>query len=240
LAQYLGIDPGVEIEAHEEAGRFVSVRTISSHEDHGRLMSDVVTLLHLADEPEQARAVHYVLSELIRNVREHSQSEDGAVVCAQYYAGAGAARRYVSVGVADTGVGVHRSLSWNYPHLSTDAQAVLTAIQPGVTGARPGPYGSTENAGAGLFYTRRLAEASETYFAIGSGGAMFRTSIAQRPPQEDDLVFPITPYPGTMVAANFGLEREVDFDDFLQMTGRAFSRLDQQLRERVDERVRFT
>jgi hypothetical protein len=241
LAEYLGVDPGVVVQPHEEAGRFVALRTVATRADLGALMADVVPLLHLADEPEQARAVQYVLSEMIRNVLEHSLSQNGAVVCAQYYTGERASgRRYVSVGVADTGRGVRASLANNYPDITTDAEAVLKAIQPGVTGAAPsGMYGSPDNAGAGLFYTRRLSESSRAYFAIGSGDAMFRTSTARRRLSDAKLVFPIAPFSGTIVSANFALERQLSFDDFLAATGRAFGETDEALREKVRAGVRF-
>ena len=176
---------------------------------------------------------------MIRNVREHSNSSYGAVVCAQYYSGKNVGRPYVSVGVADTGIGVRKSLLGNYPELGDDRGALLKAIQPGVTGATSTMYGHSNNAGAGLFYTRRLAEVSEQYFAIGSGSLMFRTSRAKRRPADDALTFSVAPYPGTMVSVNFALEREVEFDDFLRVTGQEFTKLDEQLRDQVDRRVRF-
>lgn len=241
LADYLDVEPGVQVREHEEAGRFVPLRTVRSRDDLGALMAAVVPLLHLAEEPEQARAVHYVLSEMVRNVLEHSDSRDGAVVCAQYYAGTrGGGRRYVSIGVADTGRGIFKSLSHNYPDLRTDHEAVLHAIRPGITGAVPGVYGTPNNAGAGLFYTRRLAEASDAYFAVGSGTAMFRTSTAEKRPADSNLAFPIARFPGTIVNVEFALEREVAFDDFLDLTGREFTQLDEGLRAKVHDNLRFT
>ena len=35
--------------------------------------------------PEQAEAIRYVVSELVRNVLEHASSSCGAIVAAQYY-----------------------------------------------------------------------------------------------------------------------------------------------------------
>lgn len=238
LGDYLGVNPGIEIKPHEEAGRFVALRTITNPEEHSAIMADVVTLLHLADEPEQARAVQYALSEMIRNVREHSGSPDGAVVCAQWYRGE-KGDKYVSIGVADTGRGILASLKPNYPELADDSEALLSAIQPGVTGSQPDLYGSSNNAGAGLFYTRRLAESSDQYFGLVSGGAIFRSSLAQKLPPEEEMVFPISPYPGTIVCVNLSLHPEVSFDDFLQVAGRAFNRLNEELRERVASRVVF-
>ena len=235
LAGYLAVDPGVLVAEHEEAGRFVALRTISSPEDHARVMADVVTLLHLSDQPEQAKAVQYVLSELVRNVREHSGTDYGAVVCAQNYPGE-RGRKYISVGVADTGVGVRATLGRKYD-VPDDRAAVQLATKPGVSGAISGAYGSSNNAGAGLFFTRRLSESSDQYFALASGSAMFRTTTGMTPRTDDQLTFPIGAYPGTIACVNFGLEKEVDFDDFLAVTGRAFSGRDEGLRERIRSRL---
>lgn len=237
LHDYFGIGAPVEFKPHEPAGRFVPLRAVRTQDEQGQLMADVVPLLHLSGEPEQAKAVQYVLSEMIRNVREHSRAGNGAIVCAQYYSGA--ASRYVSVGVADTGIGVRTSLSQNYHEATTDAAAVQLAVEPGVSGAVRTGYGSSNNAGAGLFYTRRLAQSSDQYFALCSGNAMFRTSTAKRKPADSNLVFPIQTFPGTVVCANFALENEVDFDDFLKITGEEFSKLDVALREKVRDRVQF-
>jgi hypothetical protein len=109
-----------------------------------------------------------------------------------------------------------------------------------VTGATPTIYGGPDNAGAGLFFTRRLSWASEGYFAIGSGDAMFRTSLAQRPVADDELAFGISRYPGTVVSVDFGLERGVRFAEFLAATSREFTKMTDEMRERVASRVRFT
>ena len=238
LGEYLGVDPGVEIKPHEETGRFVALRTITNGDEHSALISDVVTLLHLAEEPEQARAVQYALSEMMRNVREHSASDHGSVVCAQWYKGR-KGDRYVSIGVADTGRGILNSLRQNFPDLADDTEALLSAIQPGITGSQPDIYGATNNAGAGLFYTRRLAESSNQYFGLVSGDAIFRSSLAMRTPPEDKMVFPISPYPGTVVCVNLSLHPEVTFDDFLLVAGQAFNRLTEDLTDRVEKRVVF-
>jgi hypothetical protein len=62
----------------------------------------------------------------------------------------------VSLGIADTGRGVLTSLRGKY-QLTSSADAVLKAMEPGVSGAVQGMYGSSDNAGAGLFVTRRLS-----------------------------------------------------------------------------------
>src|SRR5207302_9519821 len=173
------------------------------------------------------------MSEMVRNVLEHARSEDGALVCAQFYSGESTGRSYVSVGIADLGRGIRSSLLTNYPSLRTDREAVLKSIEPGVTGAVIGMYGSATNAGAGLFFTRRLAEATDRHFAVGSGDAMFRTSTARRRPSDISLVLDINPYPGTVVTVDVGLDEEVDFGDFLALSREAFTRQDEKTKRRV-------
>lgn len=241
LDQYLGVDPGIEVGEREETGRFLALRSVKSTEEVGAVIADVVPLLHLEDQPEQRGAVQYALSEMIRNVREHSGSDHGAVVCAQWY------RRdkpdpYVSVGIADTGRGIRRSLLDNYPDIADDAEALLTALLPGVTGSQPDVYGSSNNAGAGLFYTRQLAAASVQRFGLISGEAVFRSSTALRPPEDSDMVFPISAYPGTVVSVNIAFHPEASFETFIRLTGSEFTRfikLDEALRDRVETSVVF-
>lgn len=235
LAALLGIAEPAAIEPHEEAGRFIPLKVITGPHDLRPLISDVAPLLHLDAEPEQAKAVQYVVSEMVRNVLEHSRSEVGAVVAAQYYRGARSRRAYVSIGVADAGVGVRASLRHNFPELESDADALLTAIRPGTTGA----VGRSENAGAGLFFTRNLATSTNGYFALGSGDAMFRTSLARQAQLDTMLVFPIGTYPGTIVCVEITLGGRIDFNEFLAETRESFFARAERTSRKAAEMVRF-
>jgi hypothetical protein len=240
LAPLLGLQLLEPIQEHEEAGRFIPLKVVRGTSDLGALIADVAPLLHLSAEPEQAKAVQYVVSEMVRNVLEHSASPEGAVVAAQYYRGARANRPYVSIGVADCGLGVYRTLIRNYPNLETDSDAVLTALQPGTTGATGGVYGASDNAGAGLFFTRSLSAATGGYFALASGDAMFRSTLARQSRLDPVLVFPIFRYPGTIVSVEIGLEKPVDMNDFLSDMRESFLLTADQSARRAGGQVRFT
>jgi hypothetical protein len=239
LADLLGYELVVPIEEHDETGRFIPLKVIRTAADHRGLIADVAPLLHLSEAPERAKAVQYVVSEMVRNVLEHSSSPHGAVVAAQLYRGERGDRPYVSIGVADAGVGIQATLSRNVPDLDTDAKAILSAIQFGTTGAVPGVYGTPENAGAGLFYTRGLSAATNGYFAVASGDALFRTSRARQLPLDSTLVFPIAPYPGTIVCAEIGLDRPIDLNEFLADTRDAFIEASQRTADQASKLVRF-
>lgn len=229
LHDFLGVAPATTFSEREEAGRFVSLRQIRTAGDLSGLLADLVPLLHLSDAPGEEKAVQYALSEMTRNVLEHSESPDGAIVCAQLYPGGtgkqvgGVAKRYISVGVADTGIGIRRSLAVNYADLKSDRDAVLKAMEFGTTGATAGMYGTQDNAGAGLYFTRRLSWATGRYFALASGDALFKLSQAAKPPPDDRLVASMPQLPGTLVAVEIGLDQELDFEDFIAATRASFT-----------------
>lgn len=238
LAEYFGIEAPVTVQQHEESGRFVALRTIKTGGELAELLASIVTLLHLSSNPQDAKAVLYIISEMVRNVLEHSESQDGAVVAAQYYGGARTERRYVSIGVADTGVGIRKTLSRNYT-LASHGEALLKAIQPGVTGAVPGRYGAVDNAGQGLAMTRRMAGATNGYFALASGSALFRTSLAKRQPADRKLIKTIGYYPGTVVCIEIELKEDSDFSSVLATARGAFGNRVEGESEAV-KRVRFS
>lgn len=141
-------------------------------------------MLHLQDDTDSLAAVQYCISELLRNVLEHSNSPDGAFVTAHRFAKKGPHR--VTIAVADCGQGIAAHLSSAHPEAAADDVIALgLAMQPGITGARPGMYGTPENAGAGLFITRCIAKGTGGYFLLASGRAAYRL---RRSLSSDDMI----------------------------------------------------
>jgi uncharacterized protein YejL (UPF0352 family) len=219
LASYLGVDPQITLREHEEAGKFVPLRTLKSGSDIAQLLSDLASLLHQG--PAETNAILTVTSEMARNVLEHSQATHGAIAAAQYYPGRRTKRSYVSLGIADSGIGIRKSLSRNYPHLQTHAAALVKAIEFGASGAVRGRYGSPDNAGAGLAISRRTSEASGGYFGLVSGSAMYRNSLAKRSKSDDQLVHEVGFYPGTVVCAEIEVGSSADLGAVLEVVSSA-------------------
>ena len=121
------------------------------------------------------------------------------------------------------------------------------AMQPGITGATKGIYGTPENAGAGLFITRCIAKGTGGYFLLASGDAVYRLRRSKesnemitlfRDPFDDkrhDLwTFP-SKWPGTAVSIEINTERIADYEGFfLWIFQRVPSRTSQ------DRKIRFT
>lgn len=224
--EHLGVDYHPSRHEFEESGRFLPVTNVRVAADIRSVIADVSALLHLDSDPPSLRAVQHCISELLRNVIEHSDSPDGAFVSAHNYSNADPRR--VTIGIADCGVGIREHLRHAYPRVATDdAAAVMLAMTPGVTGAIPGMYGSPENAGAGLFITRSIAKGTGGYFLIGSGNAAYRSRRTRDPAKQAELHADAaderhdlwrlkTPWRGTLVSLEIHTERISDVDGYFQ------------------------
>jgi anti-sigma regulatory factor (Ser/Thr protein kinase) len=101
---------------------------------------------------ESQDLIEYCLTEVIRNVFEHS-GESACLVMAQRYE----SKHEVEIAIADEGCGILESLTAAYPGLTSE-RALVRAIEPGVSGTRRfGPYGNEVNAGFGLYVLSQLA-----------------------------------------------------------------------------------
>jgi hypothetical protein len=234
--KFFGAGEDADVEA---AGRYIPLCQIKGTNDLRLLFADVVPLLHLDGEPEQAQAVQYSVSEMVRNVLEHSQSPDGGVAAAELYPASDGRQAHVSIGIADCGSGIWRSLSRNFPQIASDREAVLTAMKPGTTGAGRSYYGTSDNAGAGLFYTRRLATTADGQFGLLSGEAFLRASPADGDIADEELAMEIPRYPGTVVAVEIGIEERFEWAEFLTSTGAAFAAMASRSAKRAARSARF-
>ncbi len=218
-------DHGLLIEEHEESGRFIKARNIRNSQELNQFITDMVPLLHTT--VEQAYPIKYVMSELVRNVLEHSQSSIGAVVSAQYFAKS----NRISIGVADRGMGIMRSINQSYT-TRTDQEAIALALRPGVTGTTKKIGGTEFNAGAGLFFTKSIAKVSRDFFFIYSGNSFYKllktsddSKVRLNPdPNRDRATFrnDLPYWQGTAVGIDISMDLNQDFQDLLELIRDAY------------------
>lgn len=111
----------------------------------------------------------YVLSELTHNTLEHARDPQGAMVALSYSKKSNTLR----IGVADHGVGIKSTINGQGSEI-TDYGSIIHALIPGVTGTTITPGGTSENAGAGLFFVKSLAHQLGSHFLIYSGTGLFK------------------------------------------------------------------
>lgn len=157
LFEYLRMDPGRVIVAHEGSGRFVPLTRIKDNDELKKVILDIIPLLHAP--PAVADPIRYVFSEMVRNALEHSNSPFGVIVCAQYYIKS----KRIAIGIADGGDGVLQSMQRSH-QVHTAQEAMHLALQPGITGVTRRIGGNETNAGAGLFFTKSISVMSRNRF----------------------------------------------------------------------------
>ena len=238
LFKTLKIPFNVPFVEHEPAGRFIPITRIRGSDELSRFIADMVPLLHL--EPEQARTIGYIISELARNVIEHAEADHGAFLCAQYYKKSNSIR----VGIADTGVGIKQTITRSHP-ADTDLEAIRLALRPGITGTTNREGGTEQNAGAGLFFIKSIASINRDFFVIYSGNALYKLlkkpagvrprlhadPFDDRHSQEENL----PAWRGTVVGADITLDQTAEFSALLDAIAGTYKAA---VRERVQARYR--
>ena len=237
LFKLLGIKSGMRITEHEPAGRFIPLTQIKNSDQLSRFIKNMIPLLHL--QPNQVDPIRYVVSELVRNVIEHSESKDGAVVCAQYWQKS----NRIGIGIVDRGVGIKKTI--NQSHIApTHLEAIRLALVPGITGTTRREGGTEFNAGAGLFFIKSIAQVSRDFFMIYSGNALYKLlkSIPIKPrlhadPFEDKNSrsenFPF--WNGTVVGVDISLNETKEFSGLLDLIREIYAKT---VRERKKARYK--
>src|SRR5258706_4153157 len=167
LFKILNITSDINIVEHEPAGRFIPITQIRTSDQLTKFIREMIPLLHL--ESEQAKTIGYIVSELVRNVIEHAEAKNGALLCAQYYPKS----KSIRIGIADTGVGIKATINRSYA-AKTDLEAIRLALMPGITGTTKREGGNEQNAGAGLFFIKSIATVNRDFFVIYSGNGFYK------------------------------------------------------------------
>lgn len=237
LFELLGVQSGIDVVEHEPSGRFVPLTQIKDQTKLNAFITDMIPLLHLS--PVYADPIRYIVHELVRNVLEHASSHHGAFVAAQYYEKSNSIR----IGIADVGVGIRRSISRSHT-AADDLAAIRLALTPGITGTTAREGGTTENAGAGLFFIKSIAAINGDFFAIYSGRALYKllrqgekkrhilhaNPLRDRHSEREDL--PV--WPGTAVGIDMVLDENEKFSALMEHIRATYSKA---VRER--KKVRY-
>ena len=230
--------PFGDYDHREPSGRFIPITFVKDAAGQTKFIADIVPLLHLNEN--DARIIRYIVGELIRNVLEHSMSADGAVVAAQYYKNT----NRISLAICDTGIGLRGGL--NLWHPASDENAIQLALTPGVSGETMREGGTSDNAGAGLFFIKSIAKMTRNNLVLYSGDAAYilkKTRSDQKVPTLNADPFDdacvrktgLADFHGTLVAIDISLDATIEFRQILDKIGKVY---DVAIRERRKRRFR--
>lgn len=131
-------------------------------------------------------------------------------------------------------MGLWKSLQEHH-HPKSDREAIRLALTPGVTGTTSREGGSSENAGAGLFFIKSIAKIDRNYFAIYSGNAEYtltkydkrtRTPRLNADPTKDphSETDKAAHFQGTLVAVDISLDETKEFNDLMKYVGDVYEK----------------
>jgi len=243
LFNFLKVKSGINISEHEPAGRFIPLTQIKNSNELSDFLKDMIPLLHL--EPKHAESIQYIVSELVRNVLEHAASLNGAILAAQYFKKSNTIR----LGIADTGLGIKETISVSYPS-DNYLEAIRLALMPGITGTTTRIGGTDDNAGAGLFFIKSIANINRDFFMIYSGDSMYKLlrkadkdkrHLLYADPDLDphskrsDLPF----WKGTAVGIDISLDATSEFTALLDYIRDTYSKAVQERKQAKYKKARF-
>ncbi|MFC1651649.1 ATP-binding protein [Patescibacteria group bacterium] len=242
LFKFLGIKSGINITEHEPAGRFVPLTQIKDSETLAKFVTEVTPLLHLG--PKHAKPIRYIISELVRNVLEHSTSKEGAIVSAQYHLKSNTIR----IGIVDTGIGIRKTIGQSH-NPKSDLDAIRLALTPGVTGTTKREGGTEFNAGAGLFIIKSIATVNSDFFIIYSGEATYKLlkrksskiRLYADPFEDRHSKRENVPYwQGTVVGIDISLDTTQEFSTLLDLIGGTYAQAVKERRKARYKKPKFT
>ena len=220
LLKVLELPTETSMVEHEPAGRFIPITQIRTQAESSTFIAEMIPLLHL--DAEQSQTVGYIVSELVGNVIEHAQSEHGAIICAQFYKKSNSIR----LGIADTGIGIKSTITRSHA-ARTDLDAIQLALRPGITGTTKKEGGTEQNAGAGLFFIKSIANVNRDFFVIYSGKGFYK--LLKKPSSTNSLSLHVDPFedrhskkddvpcwPGTVVGVDITLSQTREFSLLLK------------------------
>ncbi len=245
LFEFTNQESPYSINKKEETGRFIPITIIKNSTEQSKFISDMIPLLHLpADKTD---AIKYTVGELLRNVLEHSKSLNGAIVAAQYYKKSNTIR----IGICDAGIGIKNSLQKHWAtHAKTDIEAIKWALVPGISGTTTKEGGTEDNAGAGLFFIKSIAQVARNYFMIYTGSAIFKLLLHDKrienprlhPYPDDDRHSERNDAPyfqGTLVAIDLSLENKSEFTKLLSAIREVYGRAVRERKRKIHKEPKF-
>lgn len=242
LFKILNVPSDINVVEHDPAGRFIPITEIRTSNELTQFITEMIPLLRL--EPEQAKTIGYIVSELVRNVIEHAKAENGALLCAQYYKKSNSIR----IGIADTGVGIKSTINQSYS-AGTDLKAIQLALTPGITGTTRRDGGTAQNAGAGLFFIKSIANVNRDFFVIYSGNGFYKLlkksstrrlslnadPFKDRHSKEDNMPF----WQGTVVGVDITLDQTEEFSLLLDAIRKTYSTAVRERKKARYKKARF-
>ena len=179
----------------DESGRFITLTSFETLSDVSRFVKQAAAILNV-DATEIGPYVSRSFEEAMRNAVQHTGPNPIRLLAAQRFP----KQKRVQLAICDSGIGILKSLRRDPTIKVKDAKsALLTAIRPGISGARLLPCESEfeRNQGFGLFLMIELTRRTYGTLILATGDRLLM--------QNGKLqhIFKIKPICGTILVIEF-------------------------------------
>ena len=153
------------------------------------------------------------------------------------------------IGISDAGRGLFSAIARSHD-VKDDRDAIIKALTPGITGSTSRIGGNEQNAGAGLFFTKCIAQSSRNHFVIYSGSAYFKLLLGK---QGESVEFNADPlkdhchirtdlpyFEGTLVGMDLSVDDTSAFRELALRIGEAYQLGVKKNKKDYTKKIRFT
>ena len=136
-----------------------------------------------------------------------------------------------------------------YHKVMSHKDAIVAALKPGISGTTSRIGGTAENAGAGLFFTKCIAQSTRNHFLIYSGDAYFKLNLT---PSGRDIHFSADPegdchttkdelpyFQGTLIGIDVIISDTRAFNALIEKIGSAYQLNVKQTKKDYYKKIRF-
>jgi anti-sigma regulatory factor (Ser/Thr protein kinase) len=205
------------LDSYQDDKTYSPVERIYNRIDVERIANHITSImlqnyeqhLNTNDLKDLRNYLQYLFSELMNNVADHSHSSVGGFAMAQYYF----KKKKVQFAVADKGVGFLSNIKLSFPEINTEKEAILKALEKGVTSTRARMYQQEKNSGYGLYAMFEILKLTSGIFVIISNNTMAIFNGKHIRFKDLDVV-----WNGTVIAFEF-FEENINYDmEYFQKT----------------------
>ena len=158
-------------------------------------------------------------------------------------------RKKISIGISDAGIGIFNSICKHH-NIKTSKEAIIAALTPGISGTTKRLGGTEENAGAGLFFTKCIAQSTRNHFLIYSGNSYFKLKATPKgqnntfnaDPKQDcaNIKDNLLLFNGTLLGIDIFIEDTKAFNNLMDKIGHAYQLGVKKAKKNYYKRIRFT
>lgn len=165
------------LEQYKEGKSYTPIECVSSRQGLEAISSHLTGImmhnfsrLGKTDQRDLKDYLQYLFIELMNNIADHAYSSVGGYTMAQYFKD----KQKIQFVAVDRGVGFLENMLLNFRGVANEEEAIMMALEKGITSTRQKMYQHEKNAGFGLYAMFEILKLTGGKFVIISNDTLVR------------------------------------------------------------------